>query len=92
MPLLLLIGGLAFPRVVAVLLWVFSTWWNTVAIDWIIGLLAFIFMPFTLLWYSVVMNWYGGVWGMWQVLFLVIAVLFDLGSLFSWRWYDTGGE
>jgi len=87
MPLILLIIAFAFPRTVILLLWVFSTWWNTVAIDAILGILAFVFMPYTLLWYSVVMNWYGGVWGLWQALFLVLAILLDLSPLFAWRQY-----
>lgn len=92
MPLILLLISFAFPRTVIILLLAFSTWWNTIAIDWLLGILAFLFMPYTLLWYSVVMNWYGGVWGIWQILFLVLAILLDL-SPFSWRgWYESEYE
>jgi hypothetical protein len=86
--LLLLITGLSFPRVAIFLLWFFSSWFITARVDSITGILAFLFMPFTLLWYTAVINWYGGVWGLWQLIFLVIAILFDVSSLFgSVRYY-----
>jgi hypothetical protein len=37
-------------------------------------------MPYTLLWYSAVIQWYGGVWGNFQLIILVVAVLADLSS------------
>ena len=80
MPLLLLLLGLFLPRVVAVLLWFFTNWFSNAFDDWVIPLLGFLFFPYTLLWYSAVINWYGGVWGPWQILFAVIAFAFDLSS------------
>lgn len=78
MPLLLLIFALFIPRVVIVLLWMFSTWFQGAFDTFIIPVLGFIFLPYTLLWYTVVQNSFGGEWGIWQIVFLAIALLFDL--------------
>ena len=87
MPLILLLG-LIFPRVVIFILWLLTDWFARVPVDLIVGVLGFLFLPFTLLWYSVVMNIYGGSWGMWQMLILLIAVCTDLFHLFaSSRYY-----
>lgn len=72
--------GLIFPRLTIALLWLFSGWFKGMFEHWIIPLIGFIFLPFTMLWYSVVMHWFGGTWGMWQILILILAVLFDLGA------------
>lgn len=80
MPVLLLIIGLLVPRITILLLWLFSDWLYVAFANWVIPLLGFIFLPYTLLWYLVVHNLFDGRWGLWQVLFLVIALLFDLSS------------
>jgi hypothetical protein len=82
MPLLLLLG-LIFPRFVIFVLWLATRWFVTVPIDWIVGLLGFLFMPYTLLWYSVVTNLYGGVFGFWQLLIMSLAIITDLAHLFG---------
>jgi len=85
MPLLLLLFALFVPRVVIVLLWLFSTWF-TGSIHWVLGVLGFVFLPYTLLWYTAVQHWYGGEWGVLQLVILVIAVLADLGLPGSTRY------
>lgn len=77
MPLLLLIFALFLPRVVIVLLWLLSSWFSVVP-NAIIGIAGFLFLPYTLLWYSAVEHWFGGTWGPLQIVVLVIAVLADL--------------
>lgn len=84
MPLLALLLGLIFPRLIIFFLWLLTNWFHGV-VDWVFGLLGFIFLPYTLLWYSVVMNWYGGVWDFWQIAILVLAILSDIGSPFGSR-------
>ena len=37
-------------------------------------------MPYTMLWYSAVMNWYGGEWDILQVAILVVAIVSDVSS------------
>jgi hypothetical protein len=78
MPFILLIG-LFLPRLVTVFLYFFTHWFTGIFETWYWPLLGFIFMPYTLLWYSAVTNWYGH-WGFWQIGILVIAILMDLSS------------
>lgn len=80
MPILLLILGLALPRVVVILLFLFSDWFFQAFDTIFIPLLGFIFLPYTLLWFSVVQNLFGGTWGLWQSLFIVLAFMFDLSG------------
>lgn len=77
---LILFIGLFIPRLVTFLLYLFSGWFNGVFETWYWPILGFIFMPYTLLWYSVVTNWFGGEWRILQVIVLVIAIITDLSS------------
>ena len=77
MPCLLVILALAVPRLTIVGLWLATTWFRGVFDTWLWPLLGFFVAPFTLLWYSAVHNWFGGVWGPWQVAGLVVALLLD---------------
>lgn len=72
--------ALFFPRFVTFCLWAFSTWFVGVFQTALWPILGFFFMPYTLLWYSAVIQWYGGVWGNFQLIILVVAVLADLSS------------
>lgn len=78
MPCFLAVLALFVPRVVIVLLWLFSTWFEGIFETILWPLLGFIFAPTTMLWYSVVQNVYDGMWGALQLVVLVIAVLIDL--------------
>ena len=80
MPCILALLALLTPRLVMFLLWFFSKWFDRAFDNWLIPLLGFIFFPYTTLWYSVVVNWYGGVWGLFQVLFLIVALLLDFSA------------
>ncbi len=75
---LMLILGMTFPRVTIALLWFFSHWLHRAYDGWLIPALGFVFLPYTLLWYSVVANVFGGRWGLWQVLFMIVALALDL--------------
>lgn len=75
-----LLIGIIFPRVAALILYFFTTWFEGIFVTWYWPLLGFIFAPYTLLWYSTVMQWYDGVWGTLQFVVLAIAVLADLSS------------
>ena len=72
--------GLIFPRIAALILYFFTAWFTGVFATVLWPVLGFIFAPYTLLWYSVVINWYGGSWGTLQLVVLVIAVIADLSS------------
>ena len=73
--------GTAFPRLVIVLLFIFSNWWGRAFNGFVIPVLGFIFLPYTLLWASVVTNWYGGEWGVLQIALLVVALILDFSPL-----------
>lgn len=77
---LFILLGLITPRLVVALLWLFSNWFDGVFHGALIPILGFIFLPYTLLWYTVVINWFNGVWGFWQIAFLVVAIIADLSS------------
>ena len=59
--------ALAAPRLVVAVLWFFTHWFRGVFDTMLWPLLGFFLAPFTLLWYSAVHNWFGGVWGPWQI-------------------------
>jgi hypothetical protein len=73
--------ALAFPRAAIILLFLFSDWFRGLFPGVLVPILGFLFLPYTTLWYSVVMRTWDGAWGFWQVAFLVIAVLLDLGVI-----------
>ncbi|NQU42862.1 hypothetical protein HQ520_06220 [bacterium] len=70
--------GLLVPRVLILVLWLFTTWFQGVFSIAILPVLGFIFLPSTLLWYSAVANWYGGHWGGLQIIGLIVAVIIDI--------------
>lgn len=77
MPFLVFIGALFVPRGAILLLWLLSNWFDGVFDTLIWPLLGFLFAPLTLLWYSVVIQVYGGQWDTLQIVILVIAALID---------------
>lgn len=78
MPCLLTLLALATPRLVIVLLWLFSSWFKGVFGTALWPVLGFLFLPTTLLWYTAVQRWFGGRWSVWPVVGLVIALAIDL--------------
>ena len=78
MPCLLAVIALAAPRLVIVLLYFFSTWFQGVFANPALAVLGAIFLPTSLLWYSAVHHWFGGVWSLWPIVGMVIALLIDL--------------
>lgn len=85
MPCLLTLLALAVPRLVILLLWLFSTWFTGLFTGWIWPVLGFLILPTTLLWYSAVQHWFDGVWSFGPILGLVIAVLIDVSPSGSRR-------
>src|SRR5919109_1505790 len=78
MPLLLAILALLAPRIAIVLLWVLTTWFDGLFTSSMWPILGFIFLPTTLLWYTVVQHWFGGVWSLWPIVGVIIALLIDV--------------
>ena len=78
MPCLIAIIALLTPRILIAILWFFTTWFVGMFPSLLWPVLGFAFLPTTLLWYSVVMKWFGGQWTLWPVVGLVIALLIDV--------------
>jgi len=78
MPCLFAIFALMTPRLVIVVLWLFSSWFVGVFDNLLWVILGFIFLPTTLLWYTAVQHWFGGEWTLWPIVGLVIALLIDV--------------
>ena len=78
MPCLVLLVALAMPRLAIALLWFLTTWFRGMFASALWPLLGFIFLPTTLLWYSAVQHWFGGVWSVWPVVGVVVALMIDL--------------
>jgi hypothetical protein len=70
--------ALITPRVVIVLVWLFTHWFRGAFNTVLWPLLGFIFLPTTLLWYTAVQHWFGGQWTLWPVVGLVIALAIDV--------------
>lgn len=81
MPCLLVVLALSVPRLVCALLFLFTDWFAGVTRPPVLGILAFLFLPTTLLWYTAVQHWYHGAWGPWQIAGGVVAVLLDVGPV-----------
>jgi hypothetical protein len=78
MPCLLALLALATPRLVVVLLWLFTHWFRGAFNSALWLVLGFIFLPTTLLWYTAVQHWFGGQWTLWPVVGLIIALVIDV--------------
>jgi hypothetical protein len=76
---ILIIISLILPRLLIAALWLLSGWFDKVFTTWYWPLLGFLCMPHSMLWYSVVKNWFGGEWGFPQIFVLILAVMMDLG-------------
>jgi hypothetical protein len=72
--------GLLTPRVVIVLLVIFTDWIGTAIDSTLAAFLGFVFLPLTTLAYAFIFHQHGEVEGIWIAL-LVVAVLVDLGLI-----------
>ena len=78
MPCFFVVFALFTPRLVIALLYFLSTWFKGVFDTALWPILGFIFLPTTLLWYTAVQHWWGGVWSLWPIVGIVIALMIDL--------------
>jgi hypothetical protein len=78
MPCLFTIIALSAPRLVILILWLFSGWFVGLFTSALMPVLGFIFLPTTLLWYTAVQHWWGGQWSFWPVAGLVLALMIDV--------------
>ncbi len=85
MPCIAVVIALIAPRFLIVVLWWFSEFFAGVFPSLLWPILGFFFLPTTLLWYTVVAQYYGGDWnGAVQIIGIVIALMID-GSPASGR-------
>ncbi len=78
MPCLFALAALIAPRLVIVLLWLLTSWFNGLFDTALWPVLGFVFLPTSFLWYTAVLNWNGGEWGVLQIVLLVIALSIDV--------------
>ncbi|MGP1309307.1 MAG: hypothetical protein ACTS27_03825 [Phycisphaerales bacterium] len=81
MPCLLALIALGFPRLIILVLALFSQYMSSAyaTIGW--PLLGFFFAPYTTLAYAVAMNENNGSVSGWFLVLVIVAVLFDLGAI-----------
>lgn len=80
MPCLLVLLILAFPRLVLVLMFLFSTYLQRAYHDLLLPIIGFIFLPITTIVYAWLVNTRSPIEGI-NLLFLIIAVVIDVGGL-----------
>lgn len=73
--------GALLPRVTLALLWFLTEWTRVLHPAWL-GLLGFLFLPYTTLAYVLVANYSGGVdtSNMAHLVIMIVAVLIDVGA------------
>jgi hypothetical protein len=78
--------ALISPRLVLVILWIFSNLLSRAFSSWVIPLLGFFFLPWTTLTYAAFWDWGPGhhVYG-YEWLFVVLAFFIDLGAFAGGR-------
>jgi hypothetical protein len=78
MPCLMLLIALITPRLLIVVLWLFTTWFRGIFPIALWPVLGFIFLPTTLIWYTAVQHWFDGQWTLWPIVGVVIALAIDV--------------
>jgi hypothetical protein len=78
MPCLFALIALAAPRLLIVLLWLFTPWFDGIFPGILWPILGFILLPTTLLWYAAVQHWFGREWTLRPMVGLVVALAIDL--------------
>lgn len=66
------------PRLAVALLWFFTHWFDGLFTSLLWPILGFLFLPTTLLWYSIVQRSFGGEWTLWPVVGVVVALMIDV--------------
>ena len=79
-PCLLVLLILAFPRVVLVLMFLFSTYLQRAYHELLIPILGFIFLPLTTIVYAWLVNTHSPLEGI-NLIYLILAVVIDVGGL-----------
>jgi hypothetical protein len=80
MPCILAILALAFPRIVLLVLFFFTTYLERAIASMVVLLIGFLFLPLTTIAYAWAINTAGTIDGIYLVA-IIVAVLIDLGML-----------
>ena len=86
MPCVLVLIVLAFPRIVLLLMFLFSNYLERAYHGLLLPLLGFIFLPLTTIAYAWMMNAHMPLEGV-NLLILIIAVIIDAGGLGGGEWH-----
>jgi hypothetical protein len=78
MPLILGVVALLTPRLLIVLVWFLTGWFNGLFRTPLVPVLGFLFLPTTFLWYTMVLHMWHGQWTLWPVVGIVVALCIDL--------------
>lgn len=78
MPCLFAIFALLTPRLLIVALWFLTTWFTGIFNTLLWPILGLIFLPTSLLWYTAVHHWFGGVWSLWPIIGMIVALMIDI--------------
>jgi hypothetical protein len=73
--------GAVLPRVTLALLWLFTEWLDVLR-PWWLGVLGFLFLPYTTLAYTVIHRYSGDVSvnNVVHLIVMIVALVFDLGA------------
>jgi hypothetical protein len=85
MPCLFLILAVAFPRVIIVLLWLFTNFFSGLYHGILIPAVGFLFLPLTFLAYSYFLRQHAPM-DLTQIVVLALAVIVDLGLVGGGAW------
>jgi hypothetical protein len=83
---LLAVFGLIAPRLILVILWLFTTYLSRAFDSFVWPFLGFIFLPTTTLGYAIAQNSFDGVRGV-GLAIVVLAVLIDVGVIGKGAWW-----
>ncbi len=86
MPCLLLLLVLAFPRLVLVLMFLFSSYLERAYQGLVLPILGFIFLPITTITYAWLVNSHRPIDGI-NLIILIVAVVIDAGGLGGGEWH-----
>ena len=86
MPCILLILVLLFPRVILVLMFLFSTYLQRAYHGLIVPIIGFLFLPLTTLAYAWMVNSHMPLEGV-NLIILIVAVIIDIGGLGGGEWH-----
>jgi hypothetical protein len=78
MPCLFAVFALLTPRLLIVVLYIFTNWFTGIFQSLLWPLLGLIFLPTTLLWYTAVHHWFGGQWSLWPIVGVIVALMIDV--------------